>query len=166
MTSLTPEQMLAHFNVHAEAEFNGDIDTTMATVADDPVFEWPCMDLQVVGRDAVREVYLRMFRGVIPKMLNGGRRMFGFGDNTLWGESIFGLEEEDGVVRKHSVLTVAKFETDPTKIKGEYSYGSPGFLKLVRTALGDDIMDVPGVGPLDRERATLIPVSYIGTGVD
>lgn len=155
-TQLSPQQMLDQFNIHAEAEFVGDIDTTMATVSDHPVFEWGCMDMRIEGQAAVREVYLRLFVGLMPKMVEAGRRMFAFGENTLWFESIFGIVEDDGIVRKHSSLAVVNFEVDPIKIAGEYTYGSPGFVAHARAAMGEDVMDIPGVSVLDRSQTPLI----------
>jgi hypothetical protein len=160
---LTQEQMLEHFNVHAEAEFLGDIETTMATVADDCHYEWVTLGMALDGHEAVREFYTRFMHNLIPHMKNGGRRMYAFGENSIWQESIFDIEDAAGELTKHSSLTIARFTTDPIKIAGEHSYGSPGFSEICRSALGEDIFDVPGVTRLDLSQIELLPVSYIGT---
>jgi hypothetical protein len=162
--SLTTQQMVDHFNVHAEAEFLKDIDTTMATVCDDPHYEWVSLGMELNGQAAVREFYLRFMHNLIPRMRNGGRRMIAFGDNAIWQESIFDLEDDDGRLSKHSSLTIARFQVDPIKIAGEHSYGSPGFNAFASKALGDDIFDVPGITRLDLSKIELNPVSYIGVG--
>jgi len=159
---LTTQEMLDHFNVHAQAEFLRDIETTMATVSDDPHYEWVSLGMELNGQGAVREFYQRFMDNLIPRMKNGGRRMAAFGDNSIWQESIFDLEDDDGALTKHSSLTIARFQTDPIKIIGEHSYGSPGFNDFARRALGEDIWDVPGITPLDISKIQLMPVSYIG----
>jgi hypothetical protein len=46
---------------HLQAEFNGDLDATMATVGPDPDFYFAPVGLRVRGRTAVREFYREMF---------------------------------------------------------------------------------------------------------
>jgi len=59
MTERTSKQqdILAVFNQHVQAELNGDLDTTMATMTDDPhLYNMP-NHMGGEGRDAVREFY-------------------------------------------------------------------------------------------------------------
>src|ERR1700704_4606866 len=59
MTTLSPEQqaMVALFQRHVDAELAGDLDTTMATMTDDPHLNHVASMAGGVGRDGVRAFY-------------------------------------------------------------------------------------------------------------
>ena len=65
MTERTSKQqdILAVFNQHVQAELNGDLDTTMATMTDDPhLYNMP-NHMGGEGREAVREFYKNHHEG-------------------------------------------------------------------------------------------------------
>ncbi len=54
---MTPQEMVVLFQKHVEAELNGDLDTTMATMNDDPHLNHVPTMAGGVGRDGVRAFY-------------------------------------------------------------------------------------------------------------
>ncbi|PPJ08904.1 hypothetical protein C5E44_28480, partial [Nocardia nova] len=54
------EELLA---IHEMAEFNVDLDATMATLVDNPVYELPTLGWHIEGQEAVRETYRRLLHG-------------------------------------------------------------------------------------------------------
>ena len=69
----TVERMQALGTKHAQLETEGDLDGTMATLVDEPVYEfWPA-GRRLTGRDAVRRYYAHLIDDFMPRQI--GYRM-------------------------------------------------------------------------------------------
>jgi ketosteroid isomerase-like protein len=144
--SLSADEMLAVFMVHATAEFAGDVDTTMETVAEHPVFEWAPLNLRIEGRDAVREMYSRVMSRTVHKHILS-QRALAFGENVITVEYVLTVREPDKEDVHTAVMTVLGFEGD--KIWAERTYTHPAFAEHLREGLGEDFDSFPGVSQLE-----------------
>lgn len=125
---------------HGLMELEQDLDGTMATVVADPHYELVNVGWRVDGREAVRELYRRMYAG--PQPLSTEGTVLGASPNSLCYQ--VSVEFEPAVVSRD--LTVLTFEGD--LVASEVFYTDPSFTKVMREALGDDFEDVPGVSKI------------------
>jgi ketosteroid isomerase-like protein len=147
-SSLSREQMLSIYREHAKAEFAQDLDKTMSSVADDPVFEWPALNLRFTGRGAVREMYSRILsRAIHAHVLS--QRAFASGDNLLIGEYVLSINGAAGKVTRIGLVALIGFEGE--KIKFERTYTHPAYSALLRAALGENIDAYPGVSQIEYD---------------
>ena len=157
--SLSGEQLLAIYHEHAAAEFAQDIERTMQTVADHPIFEWPALNLRIEGRDAVRKMYSEILsRTVHTHVLS--ERAAATGENVVVAEYVLSVHHDDGSVTSTGVIAVLEFQGD--KIWSERTYTHPDFTELLRKGLGEDFENFPGVTQLDYNSllAQCTPVSW------
>lgn len=128
---------------HGLMELEQDLDGTMETVAANPCYELMTLGWRLEGREAVREMYRRMYAG--PQVLSTEQRIVGAAPNTITIEvaARFDCFEDDVV--SHD-LTIITLEDD--LVVSERFYSCPNFTEAMRRALGDDFGDVPGVTPL------------------
>lgn len=154
-TKLTLEQMEELLAIHEEAEFNLDIDGTMATLVEVPVFELPPLNLHIEGYDAVKELYTRMLHGGTVRNFWADKRTHAVADNSLIREAWIYYDNDEGVRCTGSYNTVMEFEGN--KILGERMFMDAGYAKALSTVLGPDILDVPGISPLDQKHPAPVP---------
>src|SRR5262245_33916153 len=83
MGKMTLDEMEALLARHEEAEFNMDVDATMATLVDNPVYELPGLGWHIAGQDAVRETYRRMLPGGESLNIWADKRVHALDDSTL-----------------------------------------------------------------------------------
>jgi hypothetical protein len=122
---------------HGLMELERDLDGTMASVAADPHYELVNVGWRLDGREAVREMYRRIYAG--PQPLSAEGKVVGAAPNTLcYAVSVC---FEPGVVSRD--LTILTFDGD--LVASEEFYTCPSFTRVMREALGDDFGDVPGV---------------------
>jgi hypothetical protein len=129
---MTPEEVLALAREHADSETALDADRTMATLGDDPRYEFYPARLQARGR-AIAERY---YREEFPRFLRTHARA----GETLgeWATEDAAVLEHlltvdvDGVRKKFHVLTV--FPVRGGRFAGERLYCDD---ELVRLLLGD-----------------------------
>lgn len=133
------------FTTHGEAELALDLEATMATLTADPLYELVTVGWEVRGRDAVREMYRRLFAGYNTRVVSSTARIFAVAPNALCREGFTVLKTDTDPVTYHSIAVVP-FDGD--LISGERLYADVPNAGLMRTALGSDFGDVPGVTAL------------------
>jgi ketosteroid isomerase-like protein len=148
---LSGEEMLAAYSEHARAEFAKDLDRTMDFVSDDPVFEWPGLNLRVAGRDAVRHMYsLLLSNHVHTHSLS--QRAVAVGEGVIMVEYVVTYQDSAGVEGNTAVMALVGFEGG--KIHQERTYSHPAFTALVDNTLGgEDFRRYPGVSELEYDSA-------------
>jgi ketosteroid isomerase-like protein len=147
-SSLNRDEMVALYCEHAKAEFAKDLDGTMSSVAENPIFEWPALNLRLTGRAAVREMYSRILsRAVHTHVLS--QRAFASGDKVLIAEYVLNVTEAGGKVTRHGMTAVIGFEG--RKVKYERTYSHPSYTSLLSAALGEDFPNYPGVSQIEYE---------------
>jgi hypothetical protein len=154
-TTLTLQQMEELLAIHEMAEFNLDLDGTMATLVDNPIYELPALNWYIEGRDAVRETYRRLLHGGDVRNLWAEKRTHAVTASSLCREAYVYIDTDEGgrVTGRYNV--VMDFEGD--KIAGERMFMDATFAKAMHEILGPDFGDVPGVSPLDEKSPPPVP---------
>ena len=122
--------MVAVALAHAAAEAAGDLEETMATLGDDPVYELLPRGVMLRGRDAARRYYEHFFANVMP-------RVAGFDLRSEWVTDEGVLQEYtlfvDGLGEPgigHSIIGILTFGDDG-KLSGERLYASDALLEFM-----------------------------------
>ncbi|NKY42577.1 hypothetical protein [Nocardia cerradoensis] len=136
------EELLA---IHEMAEFNVDLDATMATLVDNPVYELPALGWRIEGQEAVRETYRRLLHGGDVYNLWADKRVHATSPTSLAREAYVYIDTPDGRVTGQYFVAM-DFAGD--KIAGERMYMDTTFAKAMTDILGPDFGDIPGVSRL------------------
>lgn len=153
-TTLTLEQMEALLAEHEMAEFNLDLDGTMATLVDNPVYELPALGWHIEGQEAVRETYRRLLVGSDKGNMWADKRVHAVSGNSLCREAYVYIDTPKGRVTGQYFVTLI-FEGD--KILGERMYMDTTFAAAMADILGPDFGDVPGVSRLEDKTPPPVP---------
>lgn len=154
METITLQRMEELLALHEKAEFDLDLDATLATLVDNPVYELPSLGWHIAGRDAVRETYRRMLHGSDERNIWADKRVHAISDNSLSREAYVYLDTEDGrVTGQYFVVMV--FEGD--KIAGERMYMDSTYAKVMADILGPDFGEVAGVSRLAEMTPPPVP---------
>ncbi|MCV7065913.1 hypothetical protein H7H51_09610 [Mycolicibacterium farcinogenes] len=154
-TTLTLQQMEELLSIHETAEFNLDIDATMATLVDHPVYELPTLNWHIEGWDAVKELYRRMLHGGDVRNFWADKRTHAITPGSLIREAWVYFDTDEGVRTTGSYNVVMEFEGD--KILAERMFMDASFAKTMASVLGPDFGDIPGVCPLDQKHPPPVP---------
>lgn len=154
-TTLTLQQMEELLAIHEVAEFNLDLDGVMATLVDNPVYEFPGLNYYVEGWEPVTETYRRFLRGGDERNIWAEKRTHAISENSLSREAYVFFDTLDGsrVTGRYSVIM--DFEGD--KIAGERMFMDATFAKACYEIFGDDFIDVPGVRLLNEASPPPVP---------
>jgi hypothetical protein len=145
MATPTPRQMEQVLAAHELAEFEMDVDATMATLTDDPVYELPGLGWRISGRDAVAEMYRRLLPSGEKYSIVAERRVQAADSSTLFREAFLYFDSNEGRTTGGYIVAIA-FEGD--KIAGERMYMDSSMAKMMAEVLGSDFGDIPGVSKL------------------
>lgn len=154
-TTLTLQEMEKLLAIHETAEFNLDIDGTMATLVENPVYELPALNWYIEGWDAVTELYRRLLHGGDVRNIWAEKRTHAITDGSLCREAYVYVDTDEGVRVTGRYNVVMDFEGD--KISGERMFMDATFAKAMSEILGPDFGDVPGVSPLDEKSPPPVP---------
>lgn len=155
-TTLTLDQMEELLAIHEMAEFNLDIDGTMATLVENPIYEFPALNWYVEGREAVRETYKRLLHGGDVRNFWAEKRTHAItAAGSLIREAHVFFDNAEGARTTGSYNVVMDFEGD--KIKAERMYMDTGFAEAVSQFFGPDFGDIPGVYPLTDKFPPPVP---------
>ena len=133
------EAMYALGMRHATLEAQGDIEGTMDTLVEEPVYEfWP-IGLRMVGRDQVRRYYRHLIDDFIPRQI--GYEMLA---ETLSGEALsqeysIEIRGEQGP-ETHRVIGILYVDPKaPERMAGERIWGDEAFLRRMVGPVWDDL---------------------------
>lgn len=146
MDDLEVKRLVAALEAHGQFEMDRDVDGTMSTVAANPHYEFVTVGWQITGRDAIREMYRRMFADANNKVLSAEKRTVAAAENTLCMESFYVRERADGTQYTCQSTAMVLFEGD--LVAGERLYSDVHQAQVLREAFGDDFGEVPGVSRL------------------
>jgi ketosteroid isomerase-like protein len=143
---LSPEQLMALAQEHEAAEFTFDLDTTMATLIDHPIYLWFPHRLRVEGREAVREMYACL-APVIEQMQadieNRVVHFMAFGEDQLAAEIDFEYKFADGTAKKVRIAAFLPFEDG--RLVGETQYVDSDLAAELDVLFHDEFRRLPGV---------------------
>jgi hypothetical protein len=136
---------------HEMCERNGDLDGTMATLAEHPVFELHPQGLRIAGYEAVREMYGKFLPGFKDQFAESKAEtervlkssITAFADSVLVTEVQDKMHLPDGKSTRMRMLVNVYFQDG--KILGERLFSDNDMAELVNKALGPDFFNLPGV---------------------
>jgi hypothetical protein len=141
---MVTDEQRRQLDAHAEAELSFDLDAVMATVDDEPEYEWQPAGLGLRGRDACA----RMYASFLPRWKNlaetAGLR---FEVRTEWWNDDGRIREQVAFVRnaaggidRHDFVVVVLFGA--AGVKGERMFSSPEFARLLCGDYYDELRPV------------------------
>jgi hypothetical protein len=124
------DAMVAVALAHAAAEAAGDLEETMATLGDDPVYELLPRGVALRGRDAARRYYEHFFANVMPRVTGFDLRSEWVTDEGVLQEYTLFVEGLGAAGSGHSIIGILTFGDDG-KLSGERLYASDALLEFM-----------------------------------
>jgi hypothetical protein len=147
--ALGPDRMAELLEQHARFEYAGDLEATMATVSERPLWEFHPLGLRAEGRDAVRVAYEYQFERIFPNIIETSRRLQSSGERGIVREIEMRIRLQDGSEAEGFCIIAMEFEPNGL-ITSERSYGSGAIADLFVSCFTDPIWSLPGVTRLVR----------------
>jgi len=123
------EQAIAVAHAHAAAEASGDLTTTLATLNDDPVYEFQPVGRMFRGKDIARRYYEHFFAHFSPLTESFQIRGEWSTSEGLGQEYTVWLRRPDGTRERHEIIGILLF--GPSGLAGERIYSSERLLRLM-----------------------------------
>jgi hypothetical protein len=136
------EANIAVAHAHAAAEAEGDIEETMATLDDDPVYELQPMGLALRGRGAAREYYEHFFAEFMPRIFGYDLRSEWVTDEGLGQEYVIHVDNGEGGTTHHPIIGILTFGAG-ARLSGERLYASD---ELIRMMFGPVLSQAAPIG--------------------
>ncbi len=138
------EAMYALGMKHATLEAEGDLDGTMATLIDVPVYEfWP-MGKRMTGRDQVMRYYEHLVGNFMPRQIGYEMVAETLSSEALSQEYMIEIHGDNGP-EKHRVLGILVAASDGSGLmSGERIWGSDAFLRQMIGPVWDDLENIDG----------------------
>ena len=138
------EAMYALGMKHAMLEAGGDLDGTMATLIDVPVYEfWP-MGKRMTGRDQVMRYYEHLVGDFMPRQIGYEMVAETLSSEALSQEYMIEIHGDNGP-EKHRVLGILVAASDGSGLmSGERIWGSDAFLRQMIGPVWDDLENIDG----------------------
>jgi hypothetical protein len=129
---------------HATLEADGDLDGTMATLIDVPVYEfWP-MGKRMTGRDQVMRYYEHLVGDFMPRQIGYEMVSETLSSEALSQEYMIEIHGDNGP-EKHRVLGILVAASDGSGLmSGERIWGSDAFLRQMIGPVWDDLENIDG----------------------
>jgi hypothetical protein len=142
MAKADREALIAVAHAHAAAEEVGDIDATMATLDDDPVYELLPMGVALHGRDLAREYYEYFFAHCRPRVTGYTLRSEWVTDEGVGQEYQLTVDGPDGP-KRHDIIGILTFGSSGL-LSGERLYASDELLRILFGPLLDRAVPLDG----------------------
>jgi hypothetical protein len=123
------DAMIAVAHAHAAAEEAGDIDATMASLDDDPLYELLPMGVGLRGRESARQYYEHFFANCMPKVTGYRLRSEWVTDEGVGQEYQLTLDNGSGPQR-YDIIGILVFGTNG-RLSGERIYASDDLIKIM-----------------------------------
>jgi hypothetical protein len=134
------EAMIAVAHAHAAAEEAGDLEATMATLDEDPVYELQPRGVELRGRDLARRYYEHFFAECMPRITGFSLRSEWVTDEGLGQEYRIVVAGPEGPTR-HDIIGILTFGSDG-KLSGERLWASDELLRILFGPLLDEAVPV------------------------
>ena len=123
------DALLAIAKQHAQAEADGDLATTLATLEHDPVYELATQGISFRGKDAARIYYEHFFGAFQPRIAGFARVNQWLTDEGLGEEYWLELAPPGRARERHRIIGILVF--GETKLAGERLYASEHLLRIM-----------------------------------
>jgi hypothetical protein len=124
------EAMIAVAHAHAAAEADLDIEKTMATLDDDPVYELQPIGLFLRGRDTARQYYEHFFSECQPRFKGYRLRSEWVTDEGVGQEYVLQIDDGHGGTMQEPIIGILLFGKDH-KLSGERIYASDRLIEMM-----------------------------------
>jgi hypothetical protein len=124
------DEMLAVALAHSAAEAAGDLEQTMATLDDDPVYELLPRGVVLRGRDLARRYYEHFFANVMPRVTGFDLRSEWISDDGVLQEYTLFVDGLGAPGTGHSIIGILTFGKNG-KLSGERLYTSDTLLEFM-----------------------------------
>src|SRR2546421_7601409 len=124
-----PDELIDVAHAHAKAEADGDIEATLATLEDDPVYELLPVGLTFRGRPAARRYYEHFFGVFRPTAVGSTLRNEWAGEHGVAQEYVIGVRSADGAIEQYPVLAILTFGS--RALSGERLYADEALLRVM-----------------------------------
>lgn len=138
MTSAELQSLVDVARAHAQAEQAADIEATLETLGDAPVYELQPMGRVMRGSDRARRYYEHFFVNFMPLAAGFVLRNEWVTDEGLGQEYTIWLRLPDGSRERHDVIGILLFGANG-KLAGERVYASDRLLQLMFGPLLDEV---------------------------
>ena len=125
----TRDELVAVAMLHAKAEADGDMETTMATLEDDCVYEFQPSRRVLRGKALAERYYEYFFNNTNMTIDSYDMRNEWVTDDGLGQEYVIEVTLADGSHRTYNIVGILTFGKD--KLSGERLYASDEFLDLL-----------------------------------
>ena len=129
MTGFDREAMVAVAHAHAAAEADGDIEATMETLDDDPLYELLPMGVTLRGRDAARQYYEHFFSTSQPRISGYELRSEWINDEGVGQEYQLFVDGPEGT-KRHDIIGILTFGSGG-RLSGERLYASDELIRFL-----------------------------------
>ncbi len=123
------EEMIELAHAHAAAEGSGDLETTLATLEADPVYELQPEGRVLRGIDAVRRYYEHFFTNFQPLVEGYDLRSEWITEEGVGQEYIIHVRLPDGRREDHAIIGILLF--GKTRLAGERLWAGERLLRLM-----------------------------------
>jgi hypothetical protein len=127
--ALSHEELIAVAHAHSAAEADADLEATLATLDDDPIYELQPVGLTFGGKDAVRAYYEYFFESFMPRTVGSSRRGEWIGDDAVAEEYGIDVRMPDGDVEHHPIIGILVFGQNG--LAGERVWASDRLLRVL-----------------------------------
>jgi hypothetical protein len=134
------EELVKIALAHAQAEADGDLEATLATMEPEPVYTLLPWGRQFTGMANTRAYYRHFFDGVLPHIQGYTMLNEWVNDNGLAQEYTIRIRHKDGQVREHQVFSILTF--GPSKVSGERLYADQAFFEFLFGPLGSELKTI------------------------
>jgi hypothetical protein len=139
----TIEKMREVGTLHATLETDGDLDGTMATLIEVPVYDfWP-MGKRMVGQDSVRRYYEHLINDFFPRQIGFTMIEETISPSALSQEYIIEMNGSDGPENYRVLGILFRTPDSPNLLGGERIWGSDDFLRQMIGPIWDELETVP-----------------------
>jgi hypothetical protein len=123
------EDMIELAHAHAAAEGSGDLEMTLKTLEDDPIYELQPEGRVLRGMDSVRNYYQHFFDNFQPLVEGYEMRSEWMTEEGLGQEYIIHIRLPDGRPEDHAIIGILLF--GKTKLAGERLWAGERLLRLM-----------------------------------
>lgn len=123
------EEMIELAHAHAAAEGTGDLETTLATLEPDPVYELQPEGRVLRGIDAVRRYYEHFFTNFQPMVEGYDLRSEWITEEGVGQEYVIHVRLPDGRREDHAIIGILLFGKN--KLAGERLWAGERLLRLM-----------------------------------
>lgn len=126
---------------HGEAEFARDIETTMATVCENPHYTFSPMGWEIKDRAMLREFYEKMLAFVpyLEPAENGSLTVAHGPDHVMMWDRAAQYRWDDGHITRLNFMVSLKRDPESGLVAGEHAYVDEDTATVFTRMVGDDL---------------------------